>query len=212
MTAKQEMMIPKSPRDVIFQSVITAIIVFFAGLAVVNIFSRVAIIPSLIWLTFITMILWTPVKKAGSFRRFLADCLGELIGRHFVEVVSGGTSTKEIRFGYELFGRRFIKKSIGIDKIESIYWSTGQASGMAGRDMNDWQICLWFDHCDPAKSEKKSKWHKPDQDIYTVGSARRKKITEAFGLSFVTFLRTAGAQLVQGEISSCFARSNPETK
>src|ERR1035438_7231183 len=133
------------------------------------------------------MILWTPIRQAGSFRRFLADCLGELIGRHFVEVVSVSTPVNEVRFGYELFGRRFIKQSIAIDAIESIHWSTGQASGMTGRDMNDWSVYLYLDRDNPV--------NKPNRHIYVVGPARRKEITEAFGLSFVAFLRAAGAQL-----------------
>jgi hypothetical protein len=204
MTTRQEMTIPKSPQDVIIQSVFTAIIVFFAGLAPVNVFNRVAVIPSLIWLAFITMILWTPIRQAGSFRRFLADCLGELIGRHFVEVVSVSTPVNEVRFGYELFGRRFIKQSIAIDAIESIHWSTGQASGMTGRDMNDWSVYLYLDRDNPV--------NKPNRHIYVVGPARRKEITEAFGLSFVAFLRAAGAQLSDGETNNCFVTSKAETK
>jgi hypothetical protein len=212
MTSSQEMTIPKSRGEVIVLFVITIIVVLSVCLALVNIFSRVAMIASFIWLAFITMVLWKPIRQAGSFRRFLADCLGALLGRNFVEVASLNVPTKEIRFGYELFGHRFIQRSVAIDKIESIEWKTGQATDMAGRDMNDWRICLWFDHGDPVKSEKKRKWRKPDQDIYIVSPARRKKNTETLGLSFVAFLRAAGAQLSPGEKSSYFVRSKTETK
>jgi hypothetical protein len=204
MTTSQEMTIPKSPQDVIIQSVITAVIVFFAGLAPVNVFNRVAVIPSLFWLALITMILWTPIRQAGSFRRFLADCLGELIGRHFAEVVSVSTQVNEVRFGYELFGRRFIKQSIAINGIESIHWSTGQASSMTGRDMNDWSVYMYLDRDNPV--------NKPNRHFYTVSPARRKGITEAFGLSFVAFLRAAGAQLSDGETNNYFVSSNTEAK
>jgi hypothetical protein len=172
-------------------------------------------IASVIWLALVTTMLWTPSKRAGGLRRFLTNCLGELFGRNFVEAVSLDAPAKEIRFGYELFGHRFIQRSVAIDKIESIECKTGQATDMAGRDMNDWSVCLWFDHGDPVKSEKKRKsriWRKPDQNIYTVGPARRKEITEIFGLSFVAFLRAAGAQLSGGEKSSYFVRSKTETK
>ena len=73
MTLRQEMRIPKSSGDVIVQSVIFAIVIFFTGLAVLNIVSQVAKIPSLIWLAFIIMMVWTPVKQAGGFRRFLVQ-------------------------------------------------------------------------------------------------------------------------------------------
>jgi hypothetical protein len=212
MTSSQELTIPKSRRDVIILFVITTVGILSTSLAVVNIFNRVAIIASVIWLALVTTILWTPAKRAGGLRRFLTNCLGELFGRNFVEAVSLDAPAKEIRFGYELFGHRFIQHSVAIDKIESIEWKTGQATDMAGRDMKDWSVCLWFDHGDPVKSEKKRKWRKPDQDISIVGPARRKEITEAFGLSFVTFLRAAGAQLSPGGKSSCFVRSKTETK
>ena len=202
------MQIPKSRGGVL----VTIIVVLSVCLAVANIFCRVAMIASLIWLAFITMMLWTPVKKAGGFRIFLTDCLGELVGRHFVEAGSLEAPASEIRFGYELFGQRFIRKSIAVDKIESIYWATGQATGRTGRDMNDWSVYLWFDHGDPAKSEMKRKWHKPDQDIYIVGPPRRKAITEKFGLAFVAFIRAAGAPLVQGETNNQFERCKLTSK
>jgi len=77
---------------------------------------------------------------------------------------------------------------------------------MAGHDMTDWGVYLWFDHNDPDKSEKKRKLKKPDQDIYRVGPSTRKSRAEAFGLSFVAFLRDAGAKLDQGAIPTCFVR------
>jgi hypothetical protein len=79
---------------------------------------------------------------------------------------------------------------------------------MAGRDMNDWTVFIWFDHHDPARSEKKKrrKYRKPDQKIYCVGPSTRKERTEALGLALVAFLRDAGADLVPADIPDCFAR------
>jgi hypothetical protein len=119
MTSDQEITIPKSPGNTIVLFVINIIVVLSVCLAVVNFFNRVAMIASFIWLAFMTMSLWTPVKKAGSFHRFLTDCLGDLLGRDFAEVTSPNVQTKEIRFGYELFGHRFIQRTFTIDKIES---------------------------------------------------------------------------------------------
>jgi hypothetical protein len=73
--------------------------------------------------------------------------------------------------------------------------------------MNDWHVVLWFDHNDAAKSLRQNMLRKPDQEVYVVGPERRKKTTEAFGLSFVEFLRAAGVMLVPGEKENCFVRS-----
>jgi hypothetical protein len=73
--------------------------------------------------------------------------------------------------------------------------------------MNDWHVTLWFDHNDAAESLRRKALPKPDQEVYVVGPRRRKKITEAFGLSFVEFLRAAGVILVPGEKDNCFVRS-----
>ena len=212
MTSSQEMTIPKLRGNVIVLFVINIIVVLSICLAVVNIFNRVAMIASFIWLAFITMILWTPVKKAGSFHRFLTDCnSGALFGRDFTDGESlrftnfSADERNPLRIRVIRSQIHSIRSYLAIDKIESVEWSTGQATGMAGRDMNDWSVHLWLDRGDPV--------NKPNQRIYTVGPARRRKeITELFGLSFVTFLRAAGAQLIQGEISNCFVRNETEMK
>ena len=99
-----------------------------------------------------------------------------------------------------------------MDKVESVDWRAGQASGMTGCDMDDWHVALWFDHDDPIKSEKERQWHpKPEQDVYIVGPTRRKKDTASFGMEFVGFLRQAGAALEQGEDDCTFTRTTEGT-
>jgi hypothetical protein len=203
------MRIPKAPQDVIIYWVIAVVVCPFTCLAVVDIVCRVALIASLLWLVFIISMFRSAAKAAGGWNKLLIDIGGILLGRDFVEAGSPDLSMSGIRFGYELFGRRFIQQSIAVDKIESISWSTGQATQLAGRDANDWQVCLWYDHGDPVKSEKKKKWRKPDQDIRVIGPARRKKVTEKFGLALIDFFRDSGARLVQGESTASFVRSMP---
>jgi hypothetical protein len=204
------MTIPKSWVEVILQFAITTIVVFFAFLGIVNLCNRTALISSSLWLVLVTMIVWSGSKGDGGFRKYLTNRLGDLVGRRFVVSTSKEAQPREIHFGYELLGHRVIQQRIEIDTIESIVWKTGQATDMAGRDMNDWHVCLWFDHNDPDKSEKKRKLRKPDQDIYIVGPSTRKDRAEALGLSFVAFLRDAGAKLTQGAIPTCFVRQGSE--
>lgn len=206
----QEMTIPKSRLEVSLQFVFTTIVVGFAFLGVANLCHGTALISSALWLGLVTMIVWSGSKRDGGFRKYLTNRLGELAGRRFVVSTSQAAQPGEIRFGYELLGQRVIQQSIAIGTIESIAWSTGQATGMAGRDMNDWQVCLWVDHHDPARSGKRRKLRKPDQNVYIVGPATRKERAEALGLSLVALLRGAGAKLAQGAIPTCFVRPESE--
>ena len=208
MTTPREMHIPKSPQDGIVYSVLYVFAFLSTSLAIANIFNRVGILASSIWIALVTTILWSASKDAGGSRKLLINCLGSLFGHNFVEATSPDAPAKEIRFGFNLFGRKIIRRSLPIERIESVYWSTGQATSMAGRDMNDWSICLWFDHRDLARSERerKIKYRKPDQEVYIVGPERRKKITEKFGLDFAEFLRESGAQLVRNDKDNGFDR------
>jgi len=202
------MPIPKSRSEVVIEFVVIGTVVGFALLAVVNLCSGVALIASFIWLTFVTAMIWSSCRREGGVRPFIISMMGDLFGRCFAEWSPAEEQPKCIRFGFQLFRRRFVQQSIRIDRIESVEWHTGQATDMAKRDMNDWHVWVWFSHDDPSRTEARRKWHrKPDQDLYGVGPTDRKERTEALGLSFVSFLRSAGADLVQGAITTCFVRA-----
>jgi len=199
-----EMTIPRSRRDVIFYSVTYTIVVFFVFVAVFDLLNSLALITPCIWLAYVAMIVRSGCRSEGGLRKFLINRFGDVAGRQFADV----SVPREIRFGYELFGKRFIQRRIALDKIESVEWSPGQATSMAGRDMKDWLICLWVDHDDPIESQKRQRWaRKPDQDVYIVGPSRRKEDTGALGLSFIAFIRDAGVTLVPSEKATCFVRS-----
>jgi hypothetical protein len=208
MPSNQEMTISKSRAEVIFRFAITAIVVFFVLLAIVNFCSGLALIASSAWLALVMWIIWEESRREGGFRGFLISQMGDLFGRRFTKASPADAQPKDVCFGFDLLGHRFIQQCFPIDSIESVEWRPGQATGMAGRDMNDWTVFIWFDHHDPETSEKQKrrKHRKPYQKIYCVGPSTRKERTEALGLSLVAFLRDAGADLVPADIPDCFAR------
>ena len=118
-TARPEMTIPKSRREVIFHFVMSAIVVFFSLVAIANLCFRVAWISSTIWLAIVLPSLWGACRRAGGLRRFLADQLAVFVGRYFVDCPPPGVQPVVVRFGYQLFGRRYLQREVAIEKIES---------------------------------------------------------------------------------------------
>lgn len=197
-----EMPIPKPYSEVILSIVLTSFVLFFVSLAILNLVDRIAVIPSILWLLYVSLIIQFRCKENGIYGFFI-NFLGKFSLRQFVE----RNQTTEIRFGYQLAGYRLLYFKIPVNKIESVEWKPGQASERAGRDMNDWYVSLWFDHDDPIKSQKKLGLRKPDQDVYVVSSARRREDTEFFGMAFLNFLQESGVFLSPvGEDKTTFSR------
>jgi len=196
MPSHLEMLIPKPLAEVIFQFVITMIVVLFALLAVVNLCMWMAVIPSLIWLFFVVVMIRSSAQRAGGLRPFFTNVIGDLFGKKFIEWNPNDSQPQSISFGFQLFSHRFMQKTVQRDKIESVSWHTGQASGMAARDVGDWKVWIYLD----------SGNEKPDHRYYAVGPAVRKERTEALGFSLVSFLRNAGVDLVEADIPNCYVR------
>jgi hypothetical protein len=196
MPSRLEMLIPKSLAEVAFQFVITLMVVLFALLAVVNLCVWMAVIPSLIWLFFVVVMIRSSAQRDGGLCPFLANVIGGLLGKQFVEWNPNDFQPQCIRFGFQLLSHRFIQKTVQRDKIESVSWHTGQASGMAGRDVGDWTVWIYFD-----SGDKNS-----DHRFYGVGPAVRKERAEALGSSLISFLRSAGVDLVQADTPNCYVR------
>jgi hypothetical protein len=199
---------PKSRGAVIRQFVMTVVVFFFVLLAVVNLCHGVARMASILWLTLVTAMVWSASREVGGLRLFLTNWVGDLFGRRFVRADPPEVRPRCVRFGFVLLGLRFVERSILLDRIESLEWAPGQASALAGKDLNDWRVWLWFDHKDSAKTARQRKWgaRKPEQDLHGVGPAGRKDHIEALARSFLAFLQTAGVDLVQGAGPACFVR------
>ena len=184
-------------RDADAFSVVLALIAFvFVLLALYNVFTGVALVASSLWLAFVTLQIWWTYQEDGGFRQFLINRLGGLSGQQIVEVDLANVQPRSLHFGFELHGRCFIQRTIPLDGVQSVKWSTGQATDLAGRDMNDWHVWLRFNRDEPAKTEKRRTPRKRDLDLYGIGSPAHKDKTEALGLSVVAFLRDAGIDLI----------------
>jgi hypothetical protein len=203
---RRELRIPKSTGDAIMQLVIMSLVLFFVLVALLNLTRGEGLIASLLWLTLVTAVSWTACREAGGLRRFLINRVA-VLGWPFME--SGAPETGNIRVGFQFAGRRFIQRRVSLNRIKAVEWTTGQATSMSGRDMNDWTVWLWFEDHDPVRAEGRRKWlgRNAEQDLYGIGPSARKDRAEALGLSVVNFLREAGVDLItDSKSSACFVR------
>jgi hypothetical protein len=199
---KQEMPIPRSRPVGRAQFVIPVLVVLFVALAIVNLYHGDGVIFSYLWLGLVTLFIVRDVSEAGGLWKYLVNWLGEWFGSFYVAAESG-----EVRFGFRWLGRRFVQQRIPVERIESVEWSSGQATALARYDMKDWQVVVWFDHGDPKESERRARWaRKPDQNLHIVGPDTPKERAEELGLSLVAFLRDAGADLIPGASTTCYVR------
>lgn len=194
-SSTMELPVPKHVRSVVGSAVFHAFVGSSILLAFYNLFHLEAVVASLCWLLFVGLMFFDSCRRKG-IRQVAAGILGSFARREFVWATNEA-GFGEIQFGYRVFGRRFFCRKIATDKIEEVNWSTGQATSVAGRDMNDWHVTVWYDHGDPAKSERRLKYRKPNQEPYSVGPDGRKEDIVAFGHALGDFLCEAGARLAK---------------
>lgn len=204
-----ELPVPKTMRAVIGGTICTIMLttftLFSVGLAIYNLCNWTAIIPSTIWLLLVGFFFSGLIKTDGC-KKITTDILGTFSKKEFIRTISLEKGQTAFQYGFKIFGHWFSYFTVAVETIETVKWDTGQASDMAGRDMNDWHVAVWYDHDDPAKSQKQNTLKKPDQDLYIVGMSGAKAETAALGFAVVDLLRKTGATFAQGDDDCTFVR------
>ncbi len=202
-----ELQVPKSKWAVFGAVIVTAFVLFFTVVALHNLWGWIAILPSTLWLLLVGVIVIDLIRSKG-INQIVVEILSAFSFREFIWAIRQTNGQNEIQFGNQLCGCRLVRFRIAVENIEHVKWSTGQASHIAGRDMNDWSVAVWYDHGDRAKSERNKGWRFADQEIHIVGPAGRKAEVATFGHSLLDFLRQSGANLIQGENDCTFVRQS----
>lgn len=152
----------------------------------------VGIVASVLWLALVAWCLLGGILAAGGPRGAVIDFLGTFASKEFAEVRPEGDRTV-VGFGFELFHHRFYYLRLEREQIVSIEMGTGQATSLAGRDMDDWHVTLWYSN--PTRPSPKHIAGLRDDALYIVGPSRAKATTTEFFAQFVAFLRAAGVEL-----------------
>ena len=151
-----------------------------------------AVAASIIWLILVALTIWSGISDARSIKKYMVGLLGAFSKQHFVWALSEGNEGAILRFGYELLGCEFHELQIQASAVMTVDWRTGQATQMAGHDMNDWHVALWYR--DPNNLNQRLPGLN-GKNVHLVGPYGRKGDVAPFGQSLVAFLKGAGIKL-----------------
>jgi len=202
-----EMRIPVCPTQRIVAIILWIVIVTSIPLAILNVYFWASIpiistVASVLWLIVMSIMISHLLRN----RQVLIESVAELSHRQFVVAVNSAKGLV-ICFGYYFWGMRFHIVEIPVDTIESLKWSKGQASSMAGHDANDWTITLWHH---PQVRRYPSFPGMRAAEPYCFGPPRPRQVTEALGHEFRNFLKSVGIQLHPTKNETEFWRVVPD--
>ena len=171
--------------------VVSAVVVFFVALALSNLVNYesvplFAIIGSVLWLLIVAASVKVNILDERGFHEFFLDRLANLAARRFVEFIPLHGDDLRVRFGFTLLGRDFNHLQIPRAKLASVGWYSGQATDLAGHDMNDWHVDVCYNREGFAYRE---------EEVHVAGPSGPKHEADALVGSLVDFFRTAGIEL-----------------
>jgi hypothetical protein len=155
-----------------------------------------SIVASVLWLVLLVLAISSNMRVAGGVRRFSVELLGRYARHHFVRAAPATGHANNISIGFSICGHDQIYLRVNTDAISSICWSSGQATAMSGRDMNDWHVAMWYHH--PDGPQRKPFPGVRDEEVYIIGPSGPGKLVETFGQHLVEFLSAIGVKLAPG--------------
>ncbi len=197
-----EMKIPKSLGETLFLAMIVTIVFVSVLAALFNLVSigtvpGSAVAASIIWLLLVFLLIGSSCWAEGGIRQFVVNRVGEFAPRQIAAVVKSDAGPAILGFGYDLFNRRFYYFKVRCDGVKSVDWNAGQATSLAGRDMKDWRVAVWFDTESVMMNRASHRW-----GVYVVGPSRRKELTEALGARLIDMFRRGGVPVAQKDVAA----------
>jgi hypothetical protein len=101
----------------------------------------ISLIGSALWLLLVLYAL-TEIYKSGIRDAFLSvlSCISR---DHYVAIKPSDTLPTRVAIGFHLLGWNLDRYVLLLGGIRKVSWGAGQASGMTGRDQNDWYVVIW---------------------------------------------------------------------
>lgn len=179
---------------------------FFVTAAIYNltnhrVVSQVTLVLSVAWLLLVSVGLFTAISDEHGLRGFAVSQLSMFSHDHFVDVRPRDEGVLWIRFCFTLFARVFARLEVPATDIVSIRWNTGQATALAGRDMDDWLVWVTY------RRKGAKRWTASgyrEEAVFAVGVCGPKEQTETLGRALLAHLRSSGLRLSESSRSNEF--------
>jgi hypothetical protein len=218
--ARRELRIPRSFREhmgyVVGSCFLALFVVFFSVLAASHLWnfastSTFVLIAAALWLLLVCLGVREGLAETGGIGASMTVILGAFSRDQFLDVVAQASGRRILRHGFRLFGLPLYYRNVPLDRVTLLKWGSGQATSLAGRDMNDWHVTIWYKP-EPPEKPRYPMGRRPEEDLFIVGPSRAKSSTAAFGRDFVGFLVAAGLPIVQGENECSFVTCEEDGK
>jgi len=177
--------VTKSRAELTAAVIISTVVVTFFILAVRDLLLGVAVVPSILWLLLLAFVATGNIRELG-LRGYALEFLGAFSRKQVLAVRSCG-DTKVLEEGFRLFGSNIVQRRIPSADLVSVNWSRGQASEMAGRDVNDWSVAVWHQRGEP-----------PRRKVLIIGPPQPRAAAEALGYQVVRLLEDEGIVVAIG--------------
>ena len=187
-----------SSGSAVFDIVVATVVVFFVAVAISNLVDYesaplYAIILSVLWLLIVATSIKMSIHDDRGLRLFIIISLANLSVHQFVEISPQRGDDLMVRFGFTLLGHDFNHLQIRHAKLASVAWRSGQATSLAGHEMNDWYVNVWYNRKGSRRWTSDSGYR--EEAAHGVGRSGPKHEADALGGSLVDFFRSAGIEL-----------------
>ena len=175
--------------------VLTLVSVAVSNLAFIRHIPVLTTLASIVWLLLVSWFVLNRVRDEGGVRQFVINRMGLYSRNQFVraQTTDNGVS---ISIGYVLLARSLNYLTIDATSISSVDWNGGQATSMAGRDMKDWQVALWYYH--PQGKKRQLFPGEREEEICLIGQSGPREQVAVFGKQLVEFLTHIGVDFTPG--------------
>lgn len=192
MTTESEIVVKKGLGEFTVVVVISLIFAGSCAMALSNLVNQVAMLPSGLWIGLVSFLLIVNLREVG-FRAFCISLLAAFCRRQSLRV-RAATDGPELEVGFKLLAVNVVERRIPADDLVTIEWNTGQASDMAGRDVGDWSVLIWYRHRDFAREarERELGRRRPGEAVLAIGPPQPKQIAESLGHHVLAFLHNRG--------------------
>lgn len=166
----------------------------------------VSVVGACIWLLIVSYGVFGYCRDWGGLREASLDLLEVFAWLQFVECLADASDKVVVRFGFSIFGFRFLRLRVAVNKISRVEVGVAQGQGFG-------IVLVSYDHdeLEPTHRRRRARHRGTGAGLYTVGPSMGWERVVRLGRSLVKFLRDAGAKLSRAEDGYTWVRAALET-